>query len=494
MPVYLGFDVDAGDVIIGGTGVDYIFGFQGDDRLEGHGGADLLDGGGGADTFVLRASAGQTSDSPGGEAVTIQGFSPFDDGDGDRMLIQATGLRDFDAATQIIGDAPLGADYRVDLNGDGDTDDAADIEVNLPGLTLSNDEAKAATRLSLTGTDDADTLKGGPNSDRLEGGAGADRLTGGAGSDAFVFSSTIGAGSDSHVGALTRIKDLVAPGGNGDSDRISLEVFGVSRLDLANDVTTTATDTNGLHRFQVDLTGDDAFDSRDDIVFLYEGRDLADGTATLMIDLDFEGSADDDVVFGSDGDDRFLGKAGADTINLGGGANQVVFENANDGAAPGSLRLAEADRIRGFNSDDDILFDATLIDTLTEGERYSTFTQNVGSEGAANFDTATGKLYYFSADPVGEDGLDDRSAIASALNAGDAAFAGVTEGDSALLVLREVDTGVGDMGIYHFVSGGDEDDGDAALLDASDQLTLMGLIEDVNINDDGIDEGVFGAA
>jgi Ca2+-binding RTX toxin-like protein len=179
------------------------------------------------------------------------------------------------------------------------------------------------------GTSGPDALIGGAGADLLSGGAGHDVLMGGAGDDILVDGGgrdTLngGAGADLFVlgrdGAEDRIEDF-EPG----KDRIDLTSWG--RLYSVLDLAITPTASGALLQW------------RDEVVVLRSatGMPLEAATLRAAIDLDlwrmvpqpflsdgiWYGTGLPDLIFGSDGDERFIVSPGPDTID-GGAGNDVL--------------------------------------------------------------------------------------------------------------------------------------------------------------------------
>lgn len=200
------------------------------------------------------------------------------------------------------------------------------LRVPLPSLMAPQIGASGAD--TLTGGAGADLLSGGAGNDVLSGGGeadilvdglGRDTLTGGAGADLFVL------GRDS---AEDRITDF-EPG----QDRIDLTSWG--RLYSVLDLTISTTATGAVIRW------------RDEVVQITTatGTALAPAALRTAIDLDlwrmvpqpfvadgvWYGTAFADLIFGSDGDERFMASAGPDTIDGGAGMDILDFGEVGEG-------------------------------------------------------------------------------------------------------------------------------------------------------------------
>lgn len=182
-----------------------------------------------------------------------------------------------------------------------------------------------------TGTQGADTLTGGAGADLLSGGAGDDLLVGGGGADILVD----GRGRDTLTGGAGA--DLFVLGRDADEDRIEDFEPGQDRIDLTSwgrlfsvlDLTISATATGAVILW------------RDEVVQVRTatGTALDPGLLRAAIDLDlwrmvpqpflsdgvWYGTALPDLIFGSDGDERFIVSPGPDTIDGGAGIDVLDF-------------------------------------------------------------------------------------------------------------------------------------------------------------------------
>ncbi len=316
------------DLLLGRAGVDQLFGQAGDDVLEGGAGADVLNGGAGDNT---------ASYSTAGGVLVVDLFSP------DKNTGDAAG-DGYVSVTNLIGsmfsDELWGTFGDNMLTGGGGSD-------------------------FLRGRDGDDTLIGEAGNDRLEGREGADAMFGGAGQDtAYYLSSAAG---------LT--VDLANPLGNtgnaaGDTYDSVENVQGSFQDDIIRG--------DGQNNVLIGSTGDDQLFGRDgdDTLTGQGGNDVLDGGAgadTLQGGAGFDiasyasalagvhadliqtgnntgdaagdsynaigglrGSAFDDVLLGTFGQNRLEGGAGkdvlqgrrgGDTYNGGAGDDVFVFQN-----------------------------------------------------------------------------------------------------------------------------------------------------------------------
>ncbi len=207
------------DTLNGGNGADTLIGGAGDDTMTGGLGADTLTGGGGADVFVYN-----TRDESyfSGEGTPLDAIVAFQSGT-DKIRFSLSGNA-VDASNFVsVGNFVDGKDSPLAFSV---ADNA--LYVSATGTALNNTTAGAYVVSSLstiaagdlefviTGTGDADVLKGGVGKDTITGGAGADTLTGGAGADHFKY------------GAVSEFGDTIMDFGTG-SDVLNLSgaaVFG----------------------------------------------------------------------------------------------------------------------------------------------------------------------------------------------------------------------------------------------------------------------------
>lgn len=249
--------LDGDDVLIGGDGMNTLQGGAGNDTLEGGVDADIFDGGADNDTVtyasatmraVVNLSNGGASAAATGDTFTsIENLtgSDFDDVlSGDNFANVLSGGDGADYLRGFDGDDTLDGGEGVDtLRGQGGNDTL------LGGL--GND--------TLEGGSESDTLNGGGNDDSLDGGSGQDFLTGGSGSDVFVFSDLTHSARNGNRDQVLDFED-----GN---DQIDVSALGVTSVVGAGGFTGTAGE-------------------------LWV-KELAQGRALLLVDIDGDGNADD---------------------------------------------------------------------------------------------------------------------------------------------------------------------------------------------------------
>lgn len=323
---------DGADKLSGGTGTDRLFGDAGNDKIEGGDGNDVAQGGDGNDTM----SGGTGIDAMDGGA----GDDVLDGGDGNDQLHGGEGADRLVAATGndlLWGDAGadtlLGGAGNNQLHG-GDGDD------NLAG-DAGND--------TLWGDAGADTLDGGAGDDQLNGGAGddviyasegRDRLNGGAGHDTYILSPGDANGSYADTVTLNESDDAL-------SDVVVLRQVAPTQVALTVDdgnlgIRLDTGDSFVLSGFQ---SGDEIrFDDGTVWDYQYVSGHVAQAHAGDPVPVIY-GMDGDDLLTGTEGDDRIYAGLGADVVDgLGGddvisakGQGSIVRGGRGDDSVSGSV-------------------------------------------------------------------------------------------------------------------------------------------------------------
>lgn len=176
---------DYSDVLAGDVNANVLKGGYGDDTLRGLGGADTLDGGAGNDRLVVSQAV---ADGDGFSRVTIYGGEEEGDKDVDTLFLQSHDTFKFDSS-QFEGIEKIYVADGASLDLTGITPG-----VNIISQSTLSDPKGGSDSVtgSITGTDAADTIKGGKGNDFINGGAGVDKLTAGSGHDTFVFTEGFG--------------------------------------------------------------------------------------------------------------------------------------------------------------------------------------------------------------------------------------------------------------------------------------------------------------
>lgn len=330
-------DDTAGDVMYGGKGNDYIQGGLGNDYIDGGDNDDALFGGGGDDIIIGGNGADWITGDSGNNVLYGGAGNDFIWGNQDSSDTLSTNI--------IYG----GSGNDVVFGGYGD-----DI---------------------IDGGENDDQIYGNDGNDILIGGKGLDYLNGGAGRDTYIFNQ--GDGTDYITDPdFQTVKKQV----NGQTTDVVIEgknkiVFGAGIT--SNDITLH----KGSLAIQYDTLGDtvhiEDFDPNNAYNALsFDQIDFADGTSMSyaeLIDLgfDIDGTANDDVLTGTNVVDRIHGYEGNDTISSGDG-NDVLYgdygfdtlmgEGGNDILYGGGLE----DVLDGGDGDD-ILDGGYEHDTLIGG-------------------------------------------------------------------------------------------------------------------------------
>ena len=441
--------------LTGTPGNDTLVGGTGNDMLDGAGGFDILTGGQGGDTFRFSSFADISNDQ-------ITDFGPGDRIDLSALNVTYIGNAPFTGSPTNRG--PAQVRYRVDfstsvLEIDADGNGFADhfIYINggpaLQAVAGSPGVIENAPNLTLTGTDQGETLdggagwdtinggggndllrgfggndslSGGDGNDTLESGTGNDTLTGGAGQDTFLFSaenSTAGYNEG-------RITDFAQ------GDRIDLSGWNATfigtgpftgspfnkgpaqvrvRSDYSN--TTLEIDSNG-----------DGFTDRSIYIAGAPGLQEVAGSPGVferVPDQSITGTEADETLDGGAGRDTISGGAGNDLIRGMGGNDSLTGGTGNDTLDGGS----GSDTLTGGAGDDTFLFNpvpssagysSAQITDLAQGDRIDlsalnatyigtgTFTGSYGNKGPAQIRLRTDSGVTLEVDGDG-DGLADRS-------------------------------------------------------------------------------------
>lgn len=216
-------ETDGSFTISGGAGSDTLIGGAKNDVFSGVGGSDVLSGNGGNDTFRFVAAQIDAGDlvhgGDGVDTVRIQGALP------DTLTLSGNILGEVE---RLSFDAFY--DYSV-----ATTDDAVGagkvLTVEATSLTTADilvfdGSAETDGRFALTGGAANDVLTGGAGADKLTGGLGRDVLAGGAGKDVFVY----GALAESDIAHADTIKDFVRG-----ADRIDVHLLDANTATAGDD-------------------------------------------------------------------------------------------------------------------------------------------------------------------------------------------------------------------------------------------------------------------
>ncbi len=382
------------DIMTGGSGNDKLFGYEGNDILNGSGGNDYLYGGSGSDTYLFNLGSGidtiEDYDSALTDVDTIQfgqGIEPENvkfnkvgvdleitvPGDKDKLIIKNYYSSDFYKFDQI-------------KFSNGTVWNREDIDARSVYITGSGILNGTKGTDIFTGSTDGDKLLGYEGNDTFDGKGGSDLAIGGTGNDTYIFNPGYGIltieDSDETVGNIDKIQ--FGAGINPQSivfvkigDNLEITVKGTSDkiviLDFYKDISNqieainfsdgTVWDTEKIKNQPIVINGT----VEDDVLFGHEGNDILSG---------FSG---DDQLIGDLGNDVLDGGAGIDFLEGGDGSDTYIFKKGNGedviidfDSSGGSLDtvkfaqgIAPVDLILQRNSDDLIVSVKGTDDKLT---------------------------------------------------------------------------------------------------------------------------------
>ena len=351
------------DVIIAGAAdAVALHGNGGNDILAGGANAELLDGGADIDTAsYVNSAVGVTVDLRLSTAQVSAG-----DANGDTL----TGIENLTGSAQadsLRGDSGnnvlIGGSGADALVGDGGID-AADYSASAAGVTVD-----LAAGTGRGGDAEGDTLAtienvaGSALADRLTGDAGANVLYGGAGDDVLRG----GAGGD------------VLDGGDGQDQANYQGSAAAVTVDLLNH-TAAGGDAEGDALTGIENLYGSSFDDR---LSGDDGRNIIGGEYGNDI---LVGNGGDDAINGEVGDDRVEGGAGNDRLGGAAGVDTIFGGDGNDSIDAG----ADNDTVSG-DAGDDRIYGGTGDDTLDGGDGNDTLEGAAGADrlvGGAGSDTA----------------------------------------------------------------------------------------------------------
>ena len=274
------------DTVRGGTGDDRLGGEAGNDRLLGETGNDTLFGGDGADHLV--GGAGSDLLGGGADADTLYGAVGADtlwgEGGDDRLFGGAGDdrLGGGDGADRLYGNAgndTLGGDDGADLLSGG-----AGVDMLWGGAGGDR----------LFGGADADRLGGGNGDDLLRGGLGADSLSGEDGADRLFGdggNDVLNGGEGADVIRGGTGADVLQDWEDVDARDVFVFAAGDSGLGDAADVVQGF--TSGIDRLDLSGYGPTTFAGA---TLSGTGPSIAFNDRVLLIDLDGDGAADEEIL------------------------------------------------------------------------------------------------------------------------------------------------------------------------------------------------------
>jgi VCBS repeat-containing protein len=305
------------DVLNAGPGNDTLHGGVGDDILDGGAGDDGLYDKDGNDVFVFGRGYGQDIIYSWDEEFLFNDVARFNPDVGPSDVRVASTEDDTYSLTLSIKDT----DDILIINGFFDPDYGPNMQIDAvefaDGTIWSADyltEKALQQDLHIQGSAGDDTLTGEGGNDTLAGGAGNDTLIGGGGNDTYVYNP--GDGVDTIIDtALPGEGNILSFGEGISADSVSL---GLGSLLIK---TGNPGDEIHIENFNpADAYGDHAIGT----------FQFADGTSLTyqqLIDKGFDltGTAEDDIINGTNVVDRITGLGGDDIINSGDGDDVIHF-------------------------------------------------------------------------------------------------------------------------------------------------------------------------
>jgi len=323
------FGEDGNDTLLGEVGHDFLSGGLGYDQLSGGGGNDTITGGSGNDT-IWAGAGNDTLDGGFGNDLLIGG-------DGNDHLDGGLGS---DFANAGDGDDTILSNSGVDQINAGEGDDR--IILGGESFYATGFSATNRTSSSQVGTEEQISISGYSRIEALtDGGLGVDTIELSSENDAFFLHDSI---SRFHNSATL----------SQDSSGIdsTARIVGVEEI--------------------LGMGGNDVID--------LTSQDFSLAGLSILID----GGTGNDVLWGSDADERILGGTGndtlfggigSDTLEGGSGADTFEFTRTSTGATILDFDPTEGDMLRFYNTES-TQFDATSI-ALTADGIAMTYTHNL---------------------------------------------------------------------------------------------------------------------
>lgn len=323
-----------GDILDGFAGNDTLAGGDADDLLLGRAGNDTLDGGAGNDTLY----GGEGNDTLIGGAGDNTLFA----GDGDDTL-ELANVADLDRI-----EAGAGRDRLIIHNADDLTLNLADYDLEEVVAGAGDDYLYSSEDIDLyiDGGAGDDVLQGGDGDDTLIGGAGKDRIEGGAGDDVI------------EVGLGDNMADIDGGSGN-------------DTLTVADGVDITIDMTGSNFENIVGGSGSETV------------TDLAADGARVSL------GGGDDTVFAGAGADSLDGGEGSDTLDYSQSTSAVEIDLQTNSVSGGA---AEGDTVSKFENVNDTAYDDVIVGSDKNNRLYSSSGSDDlrGGKGADTFDVNIG--------------------------------------------------------------------------------------------------------
>ena len=354
-----------------------------DDRLTGDHRVNMLTGGKGDDT--LRGMAGVDTLNGGPGADYLDGGEDAREDDSNMITARAA----------------------MDLNGDGDTDDAGEAEIVAAAASVDVATYAGAMAGITVNLASGRGTAGDAMGDTL---VNIEQVVGSSNDDTFIA----GPGPDNVIGGDHDGDDPMGATDTEDGDTISYEL---SPEAVIVDLTVATAQPQG--------TQDEDSHAIGDILASIENVMGSDQDDTITGDTNANrlmGGAGNDMLNGGDETapvgDTLMGGAGRDTLNGGGGADRLMGGDGNDTLNGG----ADADTLNGGAGDDDLTGDGgsdTFVFGLDNGD--DVITEVAGITDAASFVTSQGRidLRAFDIDPADLAGLISTRAGNTVINLSD---------------------------------------------------------------------------
>jgi Ca2+-binding RTX toxin-like protein len=363
------------DTLIGDGKVNNIQGGDGNDVIDGGGNADVMSGGTGADTYYVDNSSDQIGESTAANIDTVYTYASY------ALSAYVENMTALGANAivltgnawnnTLIGNAAnntlVGGDGVDALSGSGGDDvmDAGTGNDALDGGSGNDNLAGGSGLDNLQGGSGDDTLDGGSENDVLDGGDGADSIIGADGNDVLRGgggNDTLngGAGDDAiDGGAGADVMD----GGAGNDSYVIDDAGDVVRDTGGGLDTVTVTVSYDLNR----LVGIENITGVGTAAFTFTGtadNNIMNGSDGINI---LDGAAGNDTLRGNGGNDTLKGGAGIDWLDGGAGRDTIYGQDGNDVLSGGAdkdyfvfdkrpNKRTNVDKILDYNVRDDSIY------------------------------------------------------------------------------------------------------------------------------------------
>lgn len=349
---------NAGNQVTAKTGVDVsILGGSGDDSFVNVDSGDTIDGGAGVDTLRFTTSA-TINDATFANITNVEAFAL--EADGNTLT-----LTDNILATLNVTDLEINnGNHTVTSLSTSSVSAASDIIIGGTGaVTLASNTGnrivtKDGVNTSVIGGSGDDLIINGTGSDALSGGDGedtivglnaGDTISGGESRDTLVLHGTFAADAFANVTGIDILEFLT------DGNSLVLADSFVSGSDagsveLRNSIYSLSLDASAVSRdYEVLLAGEGVVT-------------LADNAGNRIV-------ASDDInaaIIGGSGNDTIIGGAGWDTLTGGSGNDSIVAASGNDTILTSDAELSSGDTINGGSGMDTLQFTDVASIGLTD--------------------------------------------------------------------------------------------------------------------------------